>query len=80
MGEGRGMWKGTRDLAWASSVGLTLVLCTVVGLTIGVWLDRWLHTAPWFTVSWLLMGIIAGFWNILKGLPKKPSREPPSHP
>lgn len=71
------MLKGAKDLAWASSIGLTLVLCTVIGLAIGVWLDRWLGTKPWLTLAWLILGILAGFWNILKGPPNKSSRIPP---
>ena len=54
------------DIAWASSVGLVLVFCTVIGLAIGIGLDHMWHTDPWFTLLFLVMGIMSGFWNILK--------------
>ena len=47
-----------------STLGLTLVFSTVIGLYIGIKLDEWLGTAPWFTVIFLLLGIIAGFRNL----------------
>ena len=54
------------DIGWASSVGLVLVFCTVIGLAIGAGLDYWLHTHPWFTLIFFILGVISGFWNILK--------------
>ncbi len=47
-----------------STVGLTLVFATVIGLYIGLKLDKWLGTSPWFTAIFLLFGIIAGFRNL----------------
>jgi len=52
-----------RKLGWLSSVGIVLVACIFFGLAIGYYLDKWLHTAPWLTLSFLLFGMIAGFWN-----------------
>lgn len=52
-----------RRLGWLSSVGIILVVCTFVGVAIGYYLDRWLHTTPWLTLVFLLFGVIAGFWN-----------------
>jgi F0F1-type ATP synthase assembly protein I len=47
-----------------STVGLTLVFATVIGLYIGIKIDQWLGTSPWFTGIFLLMGIFAGFRNL----------------
>jgi len=58
--------KDASRLAWASSLGINLVLCTVIGLALGMVLDRWLNAKPYFTLGFLLLGIAAGFWNILK--------------
>lgn len=48
----------------ASSMGISVVLATVIGLAIGVWLDKVFETSPWLTLVFLLIGIIAGFRNI----------------
>ena len=43
-----------------------LVMCILVGLGLGLALDTWLKTKPWFTLFFMLLGIIAGFYNIVK--------------
>jgi ATP synthase protein I len=50
----------------ASGLGFTLVACTAIGLAIGVGLDRWWHSTPWATLIFLLIGIVSGFWQIIK--------------
>jgi ATP synthase protein I len=47
-----------------STVGLTLVFATVIGLFVGLKLDAWLDTSPWFTAIFLFIGIAAGFRNL----------------
>jgi ATP synthase protein I len=47
-----------------STVGLTLVFATVIGLFVGLKLDAWLGTSPWFTAIFLFIGIAAGFRNL----------------
>lgn len=54
------------SIASASVVGLNLVTSTFVGLAIGYWLDRWLGTAPWLLLVFLVLGIAAGFRNVLQ--------------
>ncbi len=51
-------------LAMASSMGIAMVLATVIGLAIGYFLDKWLDTSPWLTMIFLIIGIIAGFRNL----------------
>jgi F0F1-type ATP synthase assembly protein I len=53
-----------RMIGVLSTVGLTMVFATVIGLFIGLKLDEWLGTAPWLTGLFLLLGIIAGFRNL----------------
>lgn len=53
-----------RMLGVLSTVGLTLVFATVIGLFIGLKLDQWLGTSPWFSGLFLLLGIFAGFRNL----------------
>jgi ATP synthase protein I len=53
-----------RMLGVLSTVGMVLVFATVIGLYIGLKLDQWLGTSPWFTALFLLLGIFAGFRNL----------------
>ncbi|MBI4826763.1 MAG: AtpZ/AtpI family protein [Nitrospirae bacterium] len=56
-----------RALGSASMIGINLVTSTFVGFAIGHWvLDRYLHTEPWFTIIFLLLGIAAGFKHLYK--------------
>jgi ATP synthase protein I len=48
-------------LAELSSVGVAMVLATVIGLAGGYFLDRWLGTKPWLLLIGLGFGIAAGF-------------------
>jgi ATP synthase protein I len=56
-------WKSLAEL---STVGITLVLATVIGLAAGYYADRWLGTTPWLTLVGLLLGIAAGFVNLFR--------------
>jgi ATP synthase protein I len=58
-------WKALGEL---STIGLTLVVATVIGLAGGYYLDRWLHTSPWLTLIGLLFGIAAGFVNLFRSV------------
>ena len=55
-----------KQLLQASSIGINLVLSTFVGLAIGYGLDSLFHTSPWLTLIFLLLGIIAGFRELLR--------------
>ena len=56
-------WKALGEL---STVGMTLVLATVIGLAGGYYLDKWLGTSPWLTLIGLGLGIVAGFVNLFR--------------
>jgi ATP synthase protein I len=58
-------WKALGEL---STVGITLVVATVIGLAGGYYLDRWLGTSPWLTLVGLLLGIAAGFVNLFRAV------------
>jgi ATP synthase protein I len=56
-------WRSLGELA---SIGMTMVLCTVIGLGAGYWADRWLGTSPWLMLAGLLLGVAAGFVNLFR--------------
>ena len=53
-----------RELAYYSSLGLSVSLAIFIGLAVGVYLDRRFETSPWWTLIFLVLGIIGGFRNI----------------
>jgi ATP synthase protein I len=62
-----------KELAFFSSIGLSVALSIFIGLAIGVYLDRRFTTSPWLTLLFLGFGILAGYRNI--GLAIKKSRK-----
>jgi ATP synthase protein I len=55
-----------KELAYFSSLGISVALAVFIGLGIGVVLDRKFETTPWFTLIFLGFGIAAGFRNIAR--------------
>ena len=55
-----------KQLMQASTIGINLVLSTFVGLAIGYGLDSLFHSSPWLTIIFLILGIIAGFRELLR--------------
>ena len=61
-----------KQILEASTVGLNLVISTIIGLALGYGLDyamdKWfgIHTKPWLTIIFLLFGIISGFRDLLR--------------
>ncbi len=58
------------DVARLSSVGIGLIVSTMIGYYIGVFIDKHAHTAPVFTMIFLLLGMGAGIVNIFRALGK----------
>lgn len=58
-GIGKAMGTGFR-------VASELAAAIMVGGFIGWTLDKWMGTSPWFLLVFLVLGIIAGFWNVYK--------------
>jgi ATP synthase protein I len=58
-------WKGLGEL---SSIGITLVLATVIGVAAGYYADQWLGTSPWFLLLGLAFGIAAGFVSMYRSV------------
>jgi len=61
-----------RDYNWmrkaglASSIGIMMVVSVVIGWLFGSWLDSKLGTAPWMMLIFTLMGIAAGFIEMIR--------------
>jgi ATP synthase protein I len=63
--EGPSSWKALAEL---STVGITMVLATVIGLAAGYYADRWLGTSPWLLMIGLGIGIAAGFVSLFRAV------------
>lgn len=55
-----------RQLAQAGTIGLSLAACIFIGAAMGILLDHWLGTKPWLTLVFLILGIVAGFTNVVR--------------
>lgn len=53
-----------KSLGFLSTLGISMVAATIIGLAFGYYLDRWLGTSPWLTMLFLGFGIAAGFRNL----------------
>ena len=60
-GEEKGLAK---NLIFISSIGISMVLAIFIGLAMGVFIDRKFSTSPWFTIIFLIFGVIAAFRNL----------------
>jgi ATP synthase protein I len=63
--------KALKLVGLASTLGLTIVIATFIGLALGLWLDTVFDTSPWLTVIFLILGIIAGFRNFYRFMIKR---------
>ena len=83
-----------QGLSFAVRIGVELVAALMVGVGIGLLLDRWLGTTPWLLVLFFVLGAAAGMLNVFRVMsgygygagyrrqaPKEehPAREPERH-
>ncbi|MBI5182576.1 MAG: AtpZ/AtpI family protein [Nitrospirae bacterium] len=64
-----------KTIAMLSTLGLTLVFATMIGLAIGIYLDKKFHTSPWLTIIFLLIGIAAGFKSLIQTVIRQAKKE-----
>ena len=64
-GGGEPAFKSVGELA---SIGIAMVLATVIGLAAGYYADRWLGTSPWLTLVGLALGIAASFVTLFRSV------------
>ena len=54
-----------RGVALYGTIGLEMVLATLVGYWIGAWVDERLASEPWATVFFLIVGVAAGIKRLV---------------
>ncbi len=60
------IFKGGAHWLRYSSLGLEMGVSIVIGLLLGLWLDKVFGTKPWLTILFLLFGMAAGFKNVFQ--------------
>ncbi|MFQ6018698.1 MAG: AtpZ/AtpI family protein [Kiloniellaceae bacterium] len=55
-------------LSFALRIGVELVAALMIGVGIGIMLDRWLGTTPWMLVLFFVLGAAAGMLNVFRVL------------
>ena len=50
----------------AYAAAFSLFASVISGLIIGWLLDRWLGTKPWLLITGLLLGSVAGFYELVR--------------
>lgn len=49
-----------QSLALVTQLGLTMVISIIIGLAVGLWIDGRLHTSPWGTLLFVVLGTVVG--------------------
>ncbi len=57
---------GGSGLGFAFRIGTELVAGVVIGVAIGLGLDHWLDTRPWFMILFFFLGAGAGMLNVYR--------------
>ncbi|OPY06956.1 MAG: putative F0F1-ATPase [Syntrophaceae bacterium PtaB.Bin095] len=65
------------QMGYASSIGIAMVLAIFGCLYLGNWLDKKLGTIPYFTILFLVIGVVAGFKNFYSLIKKNFKDEEP---
>ena len=65
------------QMCYASSIGIAMVLAIFGCLYLGNWLDKKLGTIPYFTILFLVIGVVAGFKNFYSLIKKHFKDEEP---
>jgi ATP synthase protein I len=55
-----------RGLAEISSIGLLILIATLIGLAVGWWLDSAFGTGHWLTLILTVLGLAAGLIEAMK--------------
>jgi ATP synthase protein I len=55
-----------KQIGALSTVGFSFVLAVGLGVWLGLLLDRWLDTSPWFFFIFFVFGLVAGAMNVYR--------------
>ena len=58
--------RNTGQLGLGFRIAVDLLAGVTVGVGMGLVLDRWLGTSPWFLLVFLILGFAAGMTNMLR--------------
>lgn len=64
-----------RPLLSLAGVGLTFVMATAGATIGGYFVDRWLGSTPWFTLIGIVVGVAAGFRDLIRTLKRAERQE-----
>lgn len=59
------------DISMISQLGFMMVSSILLGFAIGYFCDAKFQTSPLFTLVFLVVGIVAGFWSVYKMIIKR---------
>jgi ATP synthase protein I len=59
-----------RKTGLAYAAAFSLFAAVVSGLLLGWLLDRWLGTRPWLLVTGFILGVAAGFYELVRTIGK----------
>jgi ATP synthase protein I len=62
--------KKARQLLNASTIGISFVTAIVIGTFMGYFLDKYFDTKPYLTLIFMILGVAAGFKNMIYFLKK----------
>ncbi|MBI5816394.1 MAG: AtpZ/AtpI family protein [Nitrospinae bacterium] len=65
--------KAYRKFYLLGTVGTQLAVSIIIGTWMGLMLDRWLGTAPWLMLLFIVFGVAAGFLNVYRAAMKEES-------
>ncbi|WP_207791484.1 AtpZ/AtpI family protein [Sandaracinobacteroides saxicola] len=57
-----------RALASGTRYAVEIAVATMVGFAIGWQLDSWFGTKPWMAILFLMLGLAAGFTNLMRAV------------
>ncbi|MEM8826173.1 MAG: AtpZ/AtpI family protein [Pseudomonadota bacterium] len=60
--------------AQGTRLALELVAGILVGAALGYFLDRWLGTLPWLSILGFLLGLVAGFMNLMRAVNREAAK------
>lgn len=63
-GDGKGALPGTWGVGFRA--GVEVVSALIVGVVLGLLLDRWLGTWPWLFLVFFVVGSVAGVLNVYR--------------